>query len=103
MSTATIFQAETPKGFYMQLVKGRVPALADADRPRAEVAVPDVEGGRARSSEVGKALLEPVDDELRGERGEDDAENARDHRFHLGADQPHQRPRGEQGEQRQQR
>ena len=26
MSTATIFQAETPKGFYMQLVKGRVPA-----------------------------------------------------------------------------
>ena len=25
MSTATIFQAETPKGFYMQLVKGRVP------------------------------------------------------------------------------
>jgi len=26
MSTATIFQAETPNGFYMQLVKGRVPA-----------------------------------------------------------------------------
>lgn len=26
MSTATIFQSETPKGFYMQLVKGRVPA-----------------------------------------------------------------------------
>jgi len=26
MSTATIFQAETPKGFYMQLVRGRVPA-----------------------------------------------------------------------------
>ena len=26
MSTATIFQAETPKGFYMQLVKGKVPA-----------------------------------------------------------------------------
>ena len=26
MSTATIFQAETPRGFYMQLVKGRVPA-----------------------------------------------------------------------------
>jgi hypothetical protein len=26
MSTATIFSAETPKGFYMQLVKGRVPA-----------------------------------------------------------------------------
>ena len=25
MSTATIFQADTPKGFYMQLVKGRVP------------------------------------------------------------------------------
>ena len=25
MSTATIFQAETPKGFYMQLVKGKVP------------------------------------------------------------------------------
>ncbi|MCY7399043.1 MAG: AcrB/AcrD/AcrF family protein [Sphingomonas bacterium] len=25
MSTATIFQAETPRGFYMQLVKGRVP------------------------------------------------------------------------------
>jgi hypothetical protein len=26
MSTATIFQSETPRGFYMQLVKGRVPA-----------------------------------------------------------------------------
>ena len=26
MSTATIFQSETPKGFYMQLIKGRVPA-----------------------------------------------------------------------------
>jgi hypothetical protein len=26
MSTATIFQAETPRGFYMQLIKGRVPA-----------------------------------------------------------------------------
>ena len=26
MSTATIFQAETPRGFYMQLAKGRVPA-----------------------------------------------------------------------------
>jgi hypothetical protein len=26
MSTATIFQSETPKGFYMQLMKGRVPA-----------------------------------------------------------------------------
>jgi hypothetical protein len=26
MSTATIFQAETPNGFYMQLVRGRVPA-----------------------------------------------------------------------------
>ncbi len=26
MSTATIFQSETPKGFYMQLVKGKVPA-----------------------------------------------------------------------------
>ena len=25
MSTATIFQAETPKGFYMQLVRGKVP------------------------------------------------------------------------------
>ena len=25
MSTATIFQAETPRGFYMQLMKGRVP------------------------------------------------------------------------------
>ena len=26
MSTATIFQAETPRGFYMQLIRGRVPA-----------------------------------------------------------------------------
>jgi hypothetical protein len=26
MSTATIFQSETPKGFYMQLLKGRAPA-----------------------------------------------------------------------------
>ena len=26
MSTATIFQAETPKGFYMQLVRGKVPS-----------------------------------------------------------------------------
>jgi len=25
MSTATIFQSETPNGFYMQLVRGRVP------------------------------------------------------------------------------
>jgi hypothetical protein len=32
MSTATIFQAEAPNGFYMQLIKGRVPAwLAPVD------------------------------------------------------------------------
>ena len=35
MSTATIFMAETPKGFYMQLVKGQVPAwLTPVELPK---------------------------------------------------------------------
>src|SRR3546814_10485544 len=41
-----------------------------------------------------------VDHELGGERGEDDSEQAGDHRFHLVAEEAHQRPRHQQRDHR---
>jgi hypothetical protein len=74
--------------------QGPRPRVADPDRPRPEVPLPDVEGEAL--GEQREALLEAIDDELGGKRGEDHAQDARDHGFDLGTDQPHQRARRKQ-------
>ncbi len=94
LSESTIYRSEAPNGFYIQLARGKVPDwLAPVPLP----ANSPYRMWRVRSSP--EAALDPVDHELRGERGQDHAEQAGDHRLHLVAEQPHQRPGEQQAEQ----
>ena len=91
MSTATIFMAEAPERLLRPAGEGQGAGLAAAGRAAQGFAVQDVEGGRL-AGQAGQAALQPVEHELGGQRGEDHAEDAGDHRLQLGADQLHQRP-----------
>ena len=52
LSESTIYRAEAPRGFYMQLMRGKVPAwLAPVPLP-ARFALPDVAGGRDGSAKL---------------------------------------------------
>ena len=82
-STTTIFTSEVPKGFYGQLEHGQVPNWLPPMQLPKDSPYQDVESGRLAGEDVREALLQPVDDELGGERGEDHAEDSGDHRFDL--------------------
>ena len=94
-STTTIFSVGSAEGLLRPACSRRGAGVAEAGRAAQGFAVPDVAGDRL-AERAGKALLQAVDDELRGERGEDDAEDAGDRRLDLLADQLHQRAGGEQ-------
>ena len=58
-STTTIFMAEAPKGFYVQLQRGQVPEWLAPVRAAQGFAVPDVAGGRLGRATCGKLCFRP--------------------------------------------
>ena len=104
LSEATIYRSEAPHGFYAQLattgaeLAAAVRAASNSPSDVARGAPAAAPGG---TPPLAEAALDAVDHELGGKRGEDDAEQPGEHRLHLVTEQAHQRPGGEQGEQRQ--